>query len=131
VGQKSATAVATVLVVDDEQAITGVIEALLLKEGYKVLLAHDGQSGASLAAEIHPDIIILDITMPKLDGYATAELIRKTPGLESVPIIFLTGRTASEDGGRAFEAGGDSFVRKPFTGKQIIDLVKLTLLSTQ
>ncbi|MEW5994962.1 MAG: response regulator [Candidatus Zixiibacteriota bacterium] len=127
--QDTTTRTGTVLVIDDEQAVTGVIKAILTKEGYQVHIANNGQSGVRLAADVKPDLIILDITMPDLDGYTTAELIKNTPGLANTPIIYLTGRTADEDGGRAFASGGASFVRKPFTGKQLSDLVKLAMQS--
>ena len=119
----------TILVVDDEAAITGSIDAILSKEGYQIHLAHDGEEGVSLASQVNPDLIILDITMPGMDGYEVAERLKQAPALTDVPIIFLTGKTASEDDGKAFAKGGASFVRKPFSGKQLRDLVELAMQS--
>lgn len=119
----------TILVVDDETAVTGSIEAVLSKEGYRVHLAHDGIEGVNLATRVNPDLIIMDITMPGMDGYEAAERLKQIPALKDVPIIFLTGKSASENGGMAFAKGGASFVRKPFSGKQLRDLVTLAMQS--
>jgi CheY-like chemotaxis protein len=119
----------TILVVDDETAVTGSIEAVLSKEGYQVHLAHDGTEGVNLASQVNPDLIIMDITMPGMDGYEAAERLKQIPALKDVPIIFLTGKSASEDDGLAFTKGGTSFVRKPFSGKQLRDLVALVMQS--
>ena len=119
----------TILVVDDETAVTGSIEAVLSKEGYQVHLAHDGTEGVELASQVDPDLIIMDITMPGMDGYEAAERLKRIPALKDVPIIFLTGKSASEDDGMAFAKGAASFVRKPFSGKQLRDLVALAMQS--
>ncbi len=119
----------TVLVVDDEEAVTGVIKAVLSKEGYQIHLAHDGLEGVRMAEQVRPDLIIMDITMPGMDGYEATEKLKQIPALANVPIIFLTGKSASEDGGLAFAKGGVSFVRKPFSGKQLRDLVALAMQS--
>jgi CheY-like chemotaxis protein len=121
--------IGTILVVDDETVVTGSIQAVLSKEGYRVHLAHDGTEGVNLASRINPDLIIMDITMPGMDGYETAERLKQIPALKDVPIIFLTGKSASEDNGMAFAKGGVSFVRKPFSSKQLRDLVALAMQS--
>lgn len=96
----------TILVVDDETAVTGSIEAVLSKEGYQVHLAHNGTEGVNLASQVKPDLIIMDITMPGRDGYEATERLKQIPALKDVPIIFLTGKSASEDDGMAFAKGG-------------------------
>jgi len=121
----------TILVIDDEKVVTGSIQAILSKEGYQVYLAHDGKEGVDLACQVNPDLILMDITMPGLDGYQATEHLKQIPALKNVPIIFLTGKSASEDGGMAFAKGGVSFVRKPFSGKQLRDLVELALQSLE
>ncbi len=127
--QDTSTTTATILVIDDEPSVTGSIQAILSKEGYRVHVASEGRAGVDLAIGTRPDLIILDITMPGLDGYQTAELIKRTPELTRIPIIFLTGKSADEDGGLAFAKGGVTFVRKPFSGKQLKDLVTLAIQS--
>jgi len=119
----------TILVIDDEPAVTGSIQAVLTKEGYQVYLAHDGLEGVRLASKVNPDLIIMDIGMPGMDGYRAAEQLKQTPEVKDVPIIFLTGKSASEDAGMAFAKGGVSFVCKPFSGKQLRDLITLAMQS--
>ncbi len=119
----------TILVIDDEPIITGVVETVLKREGYEVLVAHSGEVGLEKAKGSSPDLIFLDITLPGMDGYEIAEKLGDDPDLKQIPVIFLTGKSAAEDGGRAFEKGGISFVRKPFKGQQIRDLVNLTMMS--
>jgi CheY-like chemotaxis protein len=128
-GLETSSKAGTILVIDDEEAVTGVIQAVLSREGYRVHLAHDGAEGVKLASQVQPDLIIMDITMPGMDGYEATERLKQDPKLTDVPIIFLTGKSASEDGGRAFAKGGVSYVRKPFTGQQLRDLVALAMQS--
>ena len=125
----SSQRVGTILVVDDEEAVTGVIQTILSKDGYQVHLAHDGAEGIKVAGQVKPDLIIMDITMPGMDGYEATERLKQDPSLANVPIIFLTGKSASEDGGKAFATGGVSFVLKPFTSQQLRDLVALAMQS--
>lgn len=126
---RTTTKARTVLVIDDEAVVTGSIRAILKSDGYEVHVAGGGRQGVALAEQINPDLIILDITMPDMDGYQTAERLKQIPALKAIPIIFLTGKTASEDGGMAFAKGGASFVRKPFSSRQLRDLVALAMLS--
>lgn len=118
---------ASILIIDDDQAVTGVVKAVLEKDGYSVLEAHSGAEGLATAEELHPDLIIMDISMPDMDGYAATEKIKENPAIRDIPVIFLSGRSAIEDGGRSFAKGGLTYMRKPFTNKQIRDLVVLTL----
>jgi CheY-like chemotaxis protein len=118
-----------ILVVDDEKNITELIKSILAKEGYNVHTANSGNDGLTKAAEILPDLILMDITMPDMDGYQTTEKIKQNPELVDIPVVFLTGKSAMEDGGKAFASGGASYVRKPFNNQQLKDLVKLILSS--
>lgn len=118
-----------ILVIDDDLTITDLIQSVLSKEGYFVYTANSGEEGIKLALEKMPHLIFMDIMMPGLDGYETTEKIKNNPQLKEVPVVFLTGRSASEDGGRAFAKGGASFIRKPFKNQQLKDLVRLILSS--
>lgn len=119
----------TILVVDDEEIIVDLLRSILQREGYRVYCGRSGREAVEIAMKVHPDLIIMDIVMPDLDGYAATELIKQNPTLEAVPVIYLTGRSPEEDGGRAFHTGGTSFLRKPFKRRQIEDLVRLTMMS--
>lgn len=119
----------TILVVDDEEIVVALLRSILEPEGYLVHCGRSGREAVEIAIKTHPDLIIMDIVMPDLDGYRVTELIKQNPTMHDVPVIFLTGRTAEEDGGKAFANGATSFLRKPFKHRQIADLVKLTMLS--
>jgi CheY-like chemotaxis protein len=123
--------VGTILVVDDETAVTGVVSAMLGKHGYQVFCAHDGAEGVRLASECNPDLVIMDITMPTMSGYEATSRIKSNPNLKHVPVIFLSGKSASEDGGAAFRHGGATYLQKPFSASQLRDLVTLTLMTAR
>ena len=121
--------IATILVVEDEQPIADLIQKILAKEGHNVHTACTGAEGVRKAIELKPNLIMMDITMPEMDGYEATQQIKANESLKDVPVIFLTGKSAQEDGGRAFARGGVAYVRKPFSNVQIRDLVDLTLQS--
>ena len=118
-----------ILVIDDDDTITNLIKTILTKEGYTVKSANDGIVGVEMAQNLGPDIILMDITMPGIDGYEATKKIKQDPKTKDIPIIFLTGKSASEDGGKAFAMGGVTFMRKPFQPQQLKDLVRLALES--
>jgi two-component system KDP operon response regulator KdpE len=100
-----------VLVVDDEVQIVRALRINLTARGYEVLTAHDGASALSVAAEGKPDVVVLDLGLPDLDG---SEVIAGIRGWSSVPIIVLSARTDSSDKVAALDAGADDYVTKPF-----------------
>lgn len=116
-----------VLVADDEKAVAELLKKILGNEGYEVELAFDGQEAVTRAESFKPDLIIMDISMPEMNGYEATAKIKEQASLKDVPIIFLSGKAADEDGGRSFCSGGLTYVRKPFANWQITDLVNLTL----
>jgi CheY-like chemotaxis protein len=119
----------SILVIDDDETITRLINTVLSKEGYTLHIANDGISGVEKAEELKPDVIFMDITMPGMDGYEATEKIKQNPMLREIPVIFLTGKSASEDAGKAFAKGGATYMRKPFTTQQLKDLVNLLMES--
>jgi len=123
------TGAGSVLVVDDDPSIREIIRLVLEKVGLDVIEAADGRAAVESARADRPDIILMDITMPEMDGYEATEQIRDTPGLGQVPIIFLTGRPPAEDNGEAFRRGGTAFMRKPFTNATLRDMITLTMMS--
>ena len=120
---------ATILVVDDEEVIVDLLLDILQRVGYQVHCVRSGRQAVEIAMKVRPDLIIMDILMPALDGYGATELIKRNSSLKDVPVIFLTGRSAEEDGGKAFATGATTFMRKPFKKQQITDLVNLTFMS--
>ena len=122
---------ANILVIDDDETITDLVKTVLSSDGHDVVCANSGAEGLQQASDLHPDLIFVDITMPDLTGYEVTEHLKAKPDLANTPIIYLTGRSASEDGGRSFATGGLAYIRKPFVPKQLRDLVALTLQSIE
>jgi len=113
-----------VLVVDDEASIVNIISYNLKKEGYQVITAADGEQGYELAMEEKPDLVLLDIMMPKMDGY---EVCRKIREKSNMPIIMLTARADEVDKVLGLEMGADDYVTKPFGSGELIARVKANL----
>lgn len=117
-----------ILVVDDEPRMTRFIRMNLELEGYQVIEAHDGLEALDKARVNLPDLIILDVMMPKLDGFETLEMLRE---VSSVPVIMLTVRADEEDKVRGLELGADDYVTKPFGAREFVSRVKAVLRRTQ
>lgn len=112
-----------ILLVDDEPNILLAIEFLLKKEGYTIQKAFDGQQALELAASFRPDIIVLDVMMPELDGFEVAQRIRNTPSFEDVRIIFLTAKGTPNDKMRGYSSGGEVYLIKPFDNDELVRIV--------
>ncbi|WP_093689791.1 response regulator transcription factor [Sporolituus thermophilus] len=106
-----------VLVVDDDEKILKVLTAYLEKEGYSVITARDGWEAVDKARQLGPDIVLLDVMLPSLDGWGVCKEIRRT---SDVPIIMLTARDAEADRIIGLELGADDYVVKPFSPKEVI-----------
>jgi len=117
-----------ILVVDDEQSIVNIIAYNLKKEGYEVICACDGEEGLELTFEKCPDLILLDIMMPKMDG---CEVCRKIREKSNVPIIMLTAKADEVDKVIGLEMGADDYVTKPFSNRELIARVKAQLRRTE
>ncbi|MDR1205799.1 MAG: response regulator, partial [Peptococcaceae bacterium] len=114
----------TVLLVDDDPAFLKMANDAL-REDYTVSLAASGAEAASLAEAGHvPDIILLDIAMPDMDGYATLEKLRETPDMRDVPVVFLTSATAPESELRGIESGAIDYIKKPFVRELLLARVR-------
>lgn len=100
---------------------------MLTRAGYQVAVASTGKQALELTKTIEPDLIIMDILMPDIDGYEAAAKIKQDNQLSRIPVIFLSGRPSEEDGGRAFAVGGAAYLRKPFNDQQIRGVVELAL----
>ena len=115
---------ARVLVVDDEKNIVDIIKYNLKKEGYDVITAYDGEEAVRLNEKEEPDLILLDIMMPKLDGYSACRKIREK---YDTPIIMLTARAEEVDKVLGLELGADDYVTKPFGTRELMARVKANL----
>ena len=113
-----------VLVVDDEKNIVDIVAFNLHKEGYEVLCAYDGQQGLTLAQMESPELVLLDIMMPKMDGFEVCRRIRER---SQVPIIMLTARAEEVDKVLGLELGADDYVTKPFSVRELMARVKANI----
>lgn len=107
-----------ILLVEDDSTLSFIVQDALIREGFDVVCASNGEYGLKLFKEAEPDIIVADVMMPKMDGFEMVRLIRLTA--PSVPVFFLTARTALDDVVKGFELGANDYIRKPF---QILELV--------
>jgi two-component system alkaline phosphatase synthesis response regulator PhoP len=116
-----------ILVVDDDPLQLKLVDAVASKAGYEVLSAPDGKSGLDRARELHPDLIIMDIMMPQMDGYTALEAIRQSNGLKKVPVIMVTAVGFDMNRKMALEMGADDYVTKPFGVKDLLERIEKLL----
>lgn len=116
----------TVLIVDDEPDILMLLRLALEAAGYETVEASDGQEALELIRARHPDVVLLDVMMPGMDGWATLEHLGETG--EHPRVIMVTARTASRDHERAIELGADDFVTKPFEPAELIERMRRVLV---
>ncbi|MFA9388386.1 MAG: response regulator transcription factor [Prolixibacteraceae bacterium] len=119
-----------ILLVDDEIDILEFVSYNLEKEGYKVYTAQNGRDAIKIAEKKIPDLIILDVMMPEMDGIATCEELRKNPKLKSTVIAFLTARGEDYSQIAGFEAGADDYITKPIRPKVLVSRVKALMKRT-
>ena len=118
-----------VLVIDDEAEITDIVKSFLTNAGYEVVVENSSVMGIERARTYKPDLILLDIMMPVMDGYEVCSNIKKDFALSSVPVLFLTGKDAIDDNGQSFRAGADLFIKKPFSCERLLQMVRMVLIS--
>lgn len=116
-----------ILVVDDERNILELIRYNLEKEGYGVLLASDGSSAVEIARNEKPDLILLDVMLPDLDGLATCRLLRQNQATRKIPIIMISARGEELDKVLGLEMGADDYVTKPFSTRELLARIKARL----
>ncbi len=113
-----------ILVVDDEKPISDIVKFNLTKEGYEVVTAYDGEEALAKVQEEDPDLIILDLMLPKIDGLEVARQVRKD---RDTPIIMLTAKDSEIDKVLGLELGADDYVTKPFSNRELVARVKANL----
>ena len=118
----------TVLIVEDEKNIVDIVRFNLQREGYDTLEAYDGEAGLALAHETHPDLILLDVMMPKMMGFDVCRVLRDEG--DNVPIIILTAREEEEDKILGLEIGADDYITKPFSMRELMARVKANIRRT-
>jgi twitching motility two-component system response regulator PilG len=120
-----------VMVIDDSNTIRRSAEIFLAQAGYQVLLAEDGFDALSKIADHHPDMIFVDIMMPRLDGYQTCALIKKNPKFAGTPVIMLSSKDGLFDRARGRMVGSDEYLTKPFTKDGLLKAVQAHMASRE
>jgi len=115
---------AKILIVDDDKKIVDLVTAYLKRDGYHVLAAYDGQQAIDLARHRQPDLIILDLALPQVDGMDVCRILRAE---SNVPIIMLTARTTEDDKLAGLDLGADDYVTKPFSPRELVARVRTVL----
>jgi DNA-binding response OmpR family regulator len=114
---------ARILVVDDELDIVETLKYVLEANGHEVFEANDGMEGLDQARSIEPDVILLDVMMPKLDGYKVCRMLKFDSQYKDIPIVLLTARSGSQDLSIGEEVGADEYLTKPFDVEEVVTLI--------
>jgi CheY-like chemotaxis protein len=114
-----------VLVVDDDEIIRQLIEVNLTLEGFEVVTAVDGLDCLAKAPEVRPDVITLDVMMPRLDGWVTASQLRANPDTAGIKVVLITARAQEDDQHRGEQIGVDAYLTKPFDPAEMIRVVRV------
>src|SRR5204863_1818126 len=117
----------TILVVDDQPHIVRLIQVNLEKEGYRVLTASDGEEGMARIRQDPPDLVILDVIMPRKDGFEVLREIKEDPGLEHIPVVMLTVKAQNADIVEGLKEGAELYLPKPFHPRELVSLVQRVL----
>ena len=117
------------MVIDDSQTIRRTAEALLSREGYTVITAQDGYEALAKVADHGPDLIFIDIMMPRLDGYQACALIKGNPRFRKTPVIMLSSKDGLFDRARGRIVGSDEYLTKPFTKDELLSAVRAHVAS--
>jgi len=118
---------AVVLVADDDTDIRELVLFRLERAGYEVVAAKDGEEALRQAVELQPDLAVLDVMMPKLNGYEVTQELRRSEATSAMPVILLTARVQDEDITRGFDAGADDYIKKPFSPQELRARVQAVL----
>jgi len=113
-----------ILIVDDEPSIVVPIQFLMEQQGYSVLVAENGEDALDVIYKYKPDLILLDIMLPRIDGYEVCEIVRLNPEYRGIKIIFLTAKGREVEIAKGLSLGADAYITKPFSNTELIAKVK-------
>jgi DNA-binding response OmpR family regulator len=116
-----------ILLIDDHQTVFRLLEAIVRIRGYKLLYAESGQQGIVMARKEQPDMILLDVMMPDLDGFKVCQYLKENDDTKDIPIMFLTARGAEDDLETGRKAGADGFMTKPFQTIDVLNQIERML----
>ena len=120
-----------ILLVDDEPSIVKMVGKRLEVEGFDVLVAMDGQEGLTKAQSEHPDLIILDLMLPKLNGYEVCTMLKQDTRYQKTPIVLFTAKTQDKDEKLGMECGANAYVRKPFRAQELLEKIHALIAASQ
>ena len=118
---------AKILVVDDERNLVRLVQVNLERAGYVVIAAYDGKEALEVIARERPDLVVLDVMMPELDGFTVLERLRGNPETSEVPVVMLTARAQDEDYAKGLMRGADVYLTKPFNPNELVTFVRRLL----
>jgi DNA-binding response OmpR family regulator len=119
-----------ILIVDDEPSIVVPVEFLMEQQGYSVLVAENGEDALDAIYKYKPDLILLDIMLPRIDGYEVCEIVRLNPEYRDIKIIFLTAKGREVEIAKGLALGADAYIIKPFSNTELVAKVKELLNQT-
>ena len=114
-----------VLIVDDEPNILLSLEFLMKKEGFIVFIARDGEEAFEIINKEHPKIVLLDIMMPKVDGYEVCKFIKQNPATQETKVVFLSAKSKEIDIEKGYSVGADLYIPKPFSTRDLVKKINL------
>ena len=112
-----------ILIVDDERDIVETLSFMLQAKGFECMVAYDGEEGLNLAKNCNPDLVILDVMMPKINGYKICRLLKFDNKYKNIPIIMITARSQDEDKIIGEETGADEYITKPFEFSDVLEKI--------
>ena len=118
---------ASVLIVDDNEDIVAIVSRILLDRGYEVRIARDGPGALESVRQQRPDVVLLDMMMPGMDGMQVLDHLKRNPGSGSIPVVMVTAKTQDEDVLAGYQSGAEYYITKPFTTRQILHAIGLVL----
>lgn len=113
-----------ILAVDDEKHIVKLVQVNLERQGYEVVTANDGKEALQKVEEEHPDLLVLDVMMPYMDGFEVLQNLRRNPSTRDIPVIMLTAKAQDADVFKGWQSGVDCYLTKPFNPMELISFVK-------
>jgi len=119
-----------ILIVDDEPSIVVPIQFLMEQQGYRVLVAENGEDALDMIYKYKPDLILLDIMLPRIDGYEVCEIVRLNPEYRDIKIIFLTAKGREVEIAQGLSLGANAYITKPFSNTELVAKVKELLANT-
>ena len=119
-----------ILIVDDEPSIVVPIQFLMEQQGYNVLVAENGEDALDIIYKYTPDLILLDIMLPRIDGYEVCDIVRLDPRYRDIKIIFITAKGREVEIAKGLALGADAYITKPFSNTELVSKVKELLAIT-